>query len=209
MNFSHYPAISVILPTYNRDTRLVRAVQSVIDQTFTDWELIVVDDGSTDQTFERISEFMELHRNIRYMKHSNRKPAISRNAGIQASFGRYITFLDSDDHYLPEHLESRFSYLEEHSETDLISGGFCGDDDVYVTDCYHPEKKIHIQKCILGATLFGKRNLFFSLGGFENLDYAEDTDFWERASEKFSIKKLFEPKTYVYERSDDSITRNR
>ncbi|PWW83377.1 MULTISPECIES: glycosyltransferase family 2 protein [Prosthecochloris] len=209
MNFTLYPTISVILPTYNRETRLVRAVQSVIAQTFTNWELIVVDDGSTDKTFERISEFMKQYQTIRYMKHSNRKPAISRNAGIQASFGRYITFLDSDDHYLPEHLESRFIYLEKHPDTDLISGGFCGDDDVYVTDCYHPERTIHIQKCILGATLFGKRNLFFSLGGFENLDYAEDTDFWKRASERFSVKKLVEPKTYVYERSDDSITRNR
>lgn len=209
MNFSHIPEISIILPTYNRETRLVRAVQSVIDQTLTDWELLIVDDGSSDNTFERASEFMEQHNTIRYMKHSNRKPALSRNAGIQASFGRYITFLDSDDYYLPEHLESRFNYLETHPETDLLSGGFCGDDDVYVTDCYNPGRKVHIQECILGATLFGKRNLFFSLGGFANLDYAEDTEFWKRATERFSAKKLSEPKTYVYQRSDDSITRNR
>ena len=209
MNFSHIPEISIILPTYNREARLVRAVQSVIDQTFTDWELLIVDDGSTDNTFEHASEFIEQYNTIRYMKHSNRKPALSRNAGIQASFGRYITFLDSDDYYLPEHLASRFGYLETHPETDLLSGGFCGDDDVYVADCHHPERKIHIQKCILGATLFGTRDLFFSLGGFEDLDYAEDTEFWTRASERFSVQKLSEPKTYVYERSDDSITRNR
>jgi len=209
MNFTRIPEISIILPTYNREKPLLRAVQSVIDQTFSDWELIVVDDGSTDRTFERISEFMTTHETIRYIKHSNRKPALSRNAGIQASFGRYITFLDSDDYYLPEHLESRVAYLEEHPETELLSGGFCGDDDVYVPDCYHPQRKIHIQECILGATLFGKRDLFLSLEGFGNLDYAEDTDLWKRASERFNVKKLSEPKTYVYERSGDSITRNR
>ncbi len=209
MNFSHTPEISVILPTYNRAKPLVRALQSVIDQTLTDWELVVVDDGSTDKTFERVSKFMETHDTIRYMKHSNRRPALSRNAGIQASFGRYITFLDSDDHYLPEHLESRFNYLETHPETDLLSGGFSGDDDVYVTDCYNPNRKIHIQECILGATLFGKRDLFFSLGGFADVDYAEDTELWKRASERFTVQKLSEPKTYIYERSDDSITRNR
>ena len=206
MNFSHTPDISVILPTYNREKTLVRAVQSVIGQTFTDWELVIVDDGSTDKTFERISEFMEKHDAIRYMKHSNRKAALSRNAGIQASFGRYITFLDSDDYYLPEHLESRFSYLEKHPETDLLSGGFCGDENVYVTDCYNPEKKIHIQECILGGTFFGKRDVFTSLKGFQALDYAEDTDLWKRASSFFSVKKISEPKTYVYQRSDDSTT---
>ncbi|NEX14172.1 MAG: glycosyl transferase [Prosthecochloris sp.] len=209
MKFTRIPEISIILPTYNREIPLLRAVRSVIDQTFSDWELIVVDDGSTDRTFERLSEFLKTHDTIRYMKHSNRKPALSRNAGIQASFGRYITFLDSDDYYLPEHLESRVSCLEQHPETDLLSGGFCGDDDVYVPDCYHPGRKIHIQECILGATLFGKRNLFFSLEGFGNLDYAEDTDLWKRASKRFNVKKLSEPKTYVYERSGDSITRNR
>lgn len=209
MIFSRVPEISVILPTYNREKRLVRAVESVIGQTFTDWELLIVDDGSTDRTFGRASEFMDRYNAIRYMKHSNRKPALSRNAGIQASFGRYITFLDSDDYYLPDHLESRYGYLERHPETDLLSGGFCGDDDVYVADCYHPGKQVHIRECILGATLFGKRELFFSLGGFENLDYAEDTEFWKRASERFSVRKLSGPKTYVYERSGDSITRNR
>lgn len=209
MNFSHIPEISVILPTFNREKTLRRAVQSVIEQTFTDWELVVVDDGSSDNTFQLITEFMKKNPGIRYMKHTNRKAALSRNAGIQASFGRYITFLDSDDFYLPEHLESRFSHFETHPETDLLSGGFCGDDDVYVTDCYNPDRKIHIQECILGATLFGKRNLFFSLGGFGNLDYAEDTDFWKRASERFFVKKLLEPKTYIYQQSDDSITRNR
>ncbi len=209
MIFSRVPEISVILPTFNREERLVRAVESVIGQTFTDWELLVVDDGSTDGTFGRVSGFMDRYDAIRYMKHSNRKPALSRNAGIQASFGRYITFLDSDDYYLPDHLESRYDYLERHPETDLLSGGFRGDDDVYVTDCYHPEKKVHIRECILGATLFGKRELFFSLGGFGDLDYAEDTEFWNRASQRFSVRKLSGPKTYVYERSGDSITRNR
>ena len=203
------PAISVIIPTYNREKTVTNAIQSVIEQTCRDWELILVDDGSTDKTFERISGFIDKHPNIRYMKHSNRKPALSRNAGIQASFGSYITFLDSDDYYLPEHLASRLSYLETHPEIDLLSGGFCGDDDVYVTDCHHPERKIHIRECALGGTFFGRRELFVSLEGFSDVDYAEDTELWERASKRYTVKKIDKPATYVYQRSDDSITKNR
>ncbi|MFM6453779.1 MAG: glycosyltransferase family 2 protein [Planktothrix sp.] len=76
-------------------------MNSVINQTFKDWELLIVDDGSQDQTFEIINPFLEQWENIRYLKHKNRKQSLSRNAGIQASFGKYITFIDSDDQYKP------------------------------------------------------------------------------------------------------------
>ena len=142
------------------------------------------------------------------MKHKNRKTALSRNAGIQASFGRYITFLDSDDHYLSNHIESRMEILEEHQEIALLSGGFLCDEDIWVKDCYNTDKLVHIRECILGGTFFGKRELFFSLEGFRELDYAEDTDLWERASALFSVQKINDPKTYVYRRAEDSITLN-
>lgn len=208
MKFSYRPDISVIIPTFNRAHHLENALQSVIAQSFDNWELIIVDDGSSDNTPEILNSYIEKFPNIRYLKHKNRKTALSRNAGIQASFGRYITFLDSDDHYLSNHLESRMEILEEHQEIALLSGGFLCDEDIWVKDCYNTDKLVHIRECILGGTFFGKRELFFSLEGFRELDYAEDTDLWERASALFSVQKINDPKTYVYRRAEDSITLN-
>ena len=209
MRFSYTPGISVILPTFNRAAHLENAVKSVIAQTFSNWELIVVDDGSTDNSVEIIEPFLEHHPNIRYMKHKNRNVALSRNAGIQASFGRYITFLDSDDHYLESHLASRIALMEAMPDVDLLSGGFLCDETIMVKDCRDITQLIHIRECVLGGTFFGKRELFFALEGFRNLDYAEDTDLWERASTISAVKKIDNPRSYVYQRANDSITLKR
>ncbi len=208
MRFSYSPDISVIMPTFNRAHCLENAVESVIAQSFNNWELLIVDDGSSDNTVETLSPYIERFPNIRYLRHKNRKAALSRNAGIQASLGTYITFLDSDDHYLNYHLESRKTILEENEDVFLLSGGFLCDDNMWVKDCNNPDQLIHIRECILGGTFFGRRELFFALEGFREMDYAEDTDLWERALKLFSVKKIDNPKTYVYRRAEDSITLN-
>ncbi len=208
MRFNCKPDISVIMPTLNRARHLERAVQSVLAQSYHNWELIIVDDGSTDNTFDTLNQYILRYPNIRYMKQSNRKAALARNGGIQASFGRYITFLDSDDHYLENHLETRITLVEEMQNVSLLSGGFLCDEAIMVKNCYHPDRLIGIRECILCGTLFGKRELFIDLEGFSDMEYAEDTDLWERASKRFSVKKIEDPKTYVYQRADDSITLN-
>ncbi|MEI6757333.1 MAG: glycosyltransferase family A protein [Chlorobium sp.] len=208
MRFNCKPLVSVIMPTFNRAGHLEKAVQSVLSQSFDNWELIIVDDGSSDNTFETLEPFIARFPNIRYMKHKNRKAALSRNAGIQASFGRYITFLDSDDHYLENHLESRMEIIETMPDVDLLCGGYHCDENMMVKDCKNPDRLIHVRECIVGGTFFGRRELFIALEGYRDLDYAEDTDLWERASERFTLKKIEEPKTYVYEHSDDSTTLN-
>ena len=208
MRFSYNPDISIIMPTRNRAHLLENAVQSVISQSFKNWELIIVDDGSTDNTFETLDPYLGRFSNIRYMKHKNRKAALSRNAGIQASFGRYITFLDSDDHYLENHLETRIKLIKEIPEVSLLSGGFLCDDPIMVKNCYSPDKLIDIRQCILCGTLFGTKELFMTLEGFRDLEYAEDTDLWERSSKLFNVKKIENPKSYVYRRANDSTTLN-
>ena len=208
MRFSYKPDISIIMPTLNRGSHLENAVKSVIAQSFENWELIIVDDGSTDNTFETLDPYLGRFSNIRYMKHKNRKAALSRTAGIQAAFGRYITFLDSDDHYLENHLETRIALIKEMGDIALLSGGFLCDDSIMVKDCYSPDKLINIRQCILCGTLFGKRELFMALEGFKDLEYAEDTDLWERASKLFIVKKIENPKSYVYRRANDSTTLN-
>ncbi|MEI6847830.1 MAG: glycosyltransferase [Chlorobiaceae bacterium] len=208
MRFNWQPEVSIIMPTFNRARHIENAVQSVITQSFSNWELIIVDDGSTDNTFEILKTYINRYPNIRYMKHRNRKAALSRNAGIQASFGCYITFLDSDDYYLENHLESRMEIIAQMPAVDLISGGFLCDETTMVKDRNNPLKFIHIRECLLGGTFFGKRELFFTLEGFRELEYAEDTDLWDRASKHFSVIKIENPKSYVYQRAADSITLN-
>jgi glycosyltransferase involved in cell wall biosynthesis len=205
--FDIRPAISVILPTFDRAPLLADAIESVVAQSFTEWELIVVDDGSTDESFAVVDAFLRQHGNIRYMKHRNRKAALSRNAGIQAAFGRYVTFIDSDDRYLPEHLESRYRMMEAMPEVQLICGGFVCEGDPWVRDRNDPGKWIHVCECIAGATFFGRRELFFEIGGFRALDYAEDTDLWERAAQSHLVLKIDKPESYIYRRTPDSITR--
>ncbi|HEY9836283.1 MAG TPA: glycosyltransferase family A protein, partial [Vampirovibrionales bacterium] len=192
--------------TYNRATHLPNCLRSVLAQDFQNWELLIIDDGSDDETFAIIDPLLQQDPRIRYQKHQNRKQGLSRNAGIQASFGQYITFLDSDDLYLPEHLSSRVDYMHQHPELDLIEGGFAVRGDIWVADYYQVGQKISIYDCIVGATFFGKRNVFFELQGFGNLDYGEDTDFWARAEQAFHTAKLTEPPTYIYIRTEDSVT---
>jgi glycosyltransferase involved in cell wall biosynthesis len=96
------PTFSIILPTYNRRSLLPRAVESVLAQEYTNWELIIIDDGSTDETKEYVIGI--LNNKIQYHYHENIGRSASRNRGLEKSKGQYICFLDSDDELLPNYL---------------------------------------------------------------------------------------------------------
>ncbi len=205
--FDTKPEVSVILCTYNRASYLPCCIDSVFAQTFTDFELIVIDDGSDDDTFNVVDPYIHLHRNIRYVKHQNRKLAFSKNIGILCSFGKYITFIDSDDTYKPNHLQERYHYLENHADIDLVQGGFYSDEAIFVRDYYKPNEIINLKDCVLGPTFFGKRQVFEQLKGFQNITYGEDTDFWARAEQQFKTAHLHDIETYIYTRAETSITK--
>jgi glycosyltransferase involved in cell wall biosynthesis len=203
---SFTPVVSIILPTFNRAKLLNRAINSVIAQSFKNWELIIVDDGSEDSTYEIVDKYLNGYQIIRYMKHSNRKLPLSLNVGITASAGKYIAFLDSDDEYDKDYLLERIEFLDSNSNIDLIYGGVRIVGDPYVTDKNDPSKSIHLSECVIGGTFFGKRKVFFELNGFNDLNYSEDSDFFERAEKKYTIQKVnFAP--YIYFRdTEGSIT---
>jgi len=97
------PFFSVIIPTFNRASLLPRAIDSVLKQTFADWEVIIVDDGSKDNTKEVVEKYAD--QRIRYIYQTNAERSVARNNGIDNAKGQYICFLDSDDYYLPNRLE--------------------------------------------------------------------------------------------------------
>jgi glycosyltransferase involved in cell wall biosynthesis len=105
------PCVSVIIPTYNRAEMLIRAIRSVLKQTYEDYEIIVVDDGSTDDT----AKVMKAYENdkFKYIRYSlNKGGAFARNLGLDSSRGKYIAFLDSDDEWLPTKLEKQTKFID-------------------------------------------------------------------------------------------------
>ncbi len=202
------PSVSVIIATYNREKLLPRALDSLLKQTLHNWECIIVDDGSEDNTFEVANEYLVKDQRFRYMKHGNKKPPLTFNSGIQASVGRFVTFLGSDDEYKDKHLQLRYDFMINNPKVDLIQGGVEIVGHPYVKDMKDLSKEIHISECKVGGTFFGKREIFFELEGFRNLEYADDADFWKRAERKFNLTEVDYP-TYIYYRdTPDSICSN-
>ncbi len=202
----YQPVVSIIMTTYNRDMLIRRAIESLFAQTYSCWELLIIDDGSSDQTFSTVNEYVMRDQRVRYVKHSNRKPALSLNVGLQLSVGRYVTILCSDDEYSPDHLKLRIDYMQNNPQLDFVHGGVEIIGDQYVKDKNDMTKKIHLSQCAIGGTFFGKREIFFDVGGFRNVHYVGDAEFLENVSKKFKVEKLAFP-TYIYHReTPGSIT---
>jgi glycosyltransferase involved in cell wall biosynthesis len=198
--FDNNPLVTVIMATYNRAAYLDRSISSFLQQSFTDTELLIVDDGSVDESDAIIRKYMHQHTNIRYIRHSNRRLSLSKNAGIKAAAGKYIAFLDSDDEYLPDYLEKRVTFMEANPTIDIIEGGAIIKGDPYVKDKNDLSKKIHLSECHIGPTFFGKTSLFLQLGGFDKaIFYSEDSHFMERAHKVANVF-IFNHPGYIYYR---------
>ena len=103
------PTVSVIIPEYNRSKLLSLAIESALNQTYQDLEIIVIDDGSTDNTKEVVEGFIKQDSRVKYIQHENNKGAsAARNTGIMSAKGEYIAFLDSDCQWMPEKIEKKF-----------------------------------------------------------------------------------------------------
>lgn len=111
--------ISIIMPAYNSGEYIDDAVNSVINQTYTDWELIIVNDGSTDNTAQKVKSWIKKDNRIQYYYQENGKQGKARNLGISKSQGKYLAFLDADDLWLPEKLEFQIKEIEA-KKVDLV-----------------------------------------------------------------------------------------
>ena len=113
--------VSVVLPTYNRERTLHRAINSVLQQTYHEIELIVVDDGSTDQTRSVVQAYKD--ERIRYIYQSNQGACVARNRGVSEARGLYIAFQDSDDEWMEDKLERQIAYMEQ-TQADVVFHAF-------------------------------------------------------------------------------------
>jgi glycosyltransferase involved in cell wall biosynthesis len=118
------PYFSIIISTYNRSLFLEEAVNSVLNQTFSDYELIVVDDGSTDDTVIRISEISKYDSRVKYLYQKNSERAAARNNGIRNSSGVFLVFLDSDDLWLGDHLSTLYDSIQANQNIEVFSNKY-------------------------------------------------------------------------------------
>ena len=198
---NHAPLVSIILCTYNRAHLVTRAIASVLTQSYRNWELIIIDDGSADDTWQVVMPVVKSDPRITYFYHTNTGLARSRNIGITLASGEYTTFLDSDDEYRENHLSVRIEAMEKQPLRALLYGGieYVGPvEKQYASDAQRPGKKIHLSKCYASGTFFARTSAFKKLKGFRILPFAEDLDFIQRANKQgLKIAKVKEP-TYRY-----------
>jgi glycosyltransferase involved in cell wall biosynthesis len=122
------PLVSIMMPAYNAEKYIGQAIESVLDQTYSNWELIIVNDGSKDGTAKVIARFRD--KRIKAISQLNSGEATARNTALKAVQGKYLAFLDADDVFLPHHLEQTVSYLVDHPEIDAVytDGYYCDQD---------------------------------------------------------------------------------
>jgi len=210
------PVVSVITPAYTAAHTLRACVGSIRAQSFQDWEHIIVDDGSTDNTWALLNELSGEDSRLRIMQQANAGQGKTRNVAIEAARGRYIALLDADDWSLPERLEMQVAFLDAHPDVDVLGGAIinvseigedlgvsklASDHDALATDIY--------RRCpFFTSTVMGRVTFFRALEGFaEDLTRAQDYDLWLRGYSRFRYHNLQTPLSY-YRRSATPTLRN-
>lgn len=203
------PKVSVVIPTYNRKNFLTRSIDSVLNQSYENWELIIVDDGSTDDSYDLVERLYSADERIKLVKIQNSGAAIAMNTGAEFATGKYLFFLGSDDCYLPNHLEFRVNYHMQHPDLDIVYGGVKVVGDHWVVDKNNSNTMVNIYECHAGGTFSLKLKVFNQLKGFKDVSYSSDSDLIERAEKEHSLKKIHFPVTYLYFRDHKhSITKD-
>lgn len=165
------PFFSIIIPTWNRAAFLNLAVKSVIDQSFLDWELIIVDDGSTDNTKELASTFTDPR--IRYQWQENRERGAARNTGISVASGKFITFLDSDDLLFSNHLEHARNCIMEISGCRVFCSSYQIDRGKDKLNIIH---QASINQDIISGNSLSCRGVFIEISVAQKFKFSEDRE---------------------------------
>ncbi len=187
--------LSVIIPLYNKELSVGRAIASVLAQHYSSFELLVIDDGSTDESYERAAEFTDPR--VRLIRQSNQGVAAARNQGMSQARGKYLCFLDADDQYLPEFLSQmaclirqapeaalyscRFDIVDEHGRMMQLNSGFAPEFAGSVADFFTAYRQ---NRSLICASSFAiRRELLLAIGGFPaGIRIGEDIFVWLQAA---------------------------
>jgi glycosyltransferase involved in cell wall biosynthesis len=207
------PLVSVIIPTYNRGWVIKEAIDSVLDQDFSDYELIVVDDGSNDNTREILEAYGKA---ITVLQQSNRGVSAARNRGIAEAAGRLIAFLDSDDLWLPRKLTAQVKFFEENADAVINQT-----QEIWIRNGLrvNPKKRHHkfsgmifersLALCLVSpSAVMIKKSLFDAVGVFdEQLPACEDYDLWLRVSCRYPVHLMDTPLIIKRGGHDDQLSK--
>lgn len=186
------PTVSILMPAYNVEPYIGAAIRSALAQTYTDFELIVVDDGSKDGTADVARALAREDDRIHLVQHANRGLAGARNSAIRASRGSFFALLDSDDLWEPSFLAEQMAIMDAHPEVDIVTGnGWClgGAKDSQLARPYPDTRPAPDLASIIGdewavfIMSVVRRRVYTAIGGFdEEMRSNEDYDFWLRAA---------------------------
>ena len=205
--------ISVVIPTFNRAHTLKRCIDSVLAQSFAPIEILIVDDGSTDET----SELLRYYENkIITYKTENRGVSAARNFAVAKSTGDWIALLDSDDEWLPNRLKDQADYLKQFPNLNLVHG-----EEIWIRNGKRVnQKKIHKKTggyiyqnclplcCISPSASLIKKETLLKLGGFdESYPVCEDYDLWLKFTSKYEVGFIDEPIIVKYGGHEDQLSR--
>ena len=205
--------ISVIIPTYNRKKTLARAIQSVINQSLSPFEILIIDDGSNDGTEEWVKDNFQ---NIKYIYQNNHGVSSARNIGIENAYGDWVAFLDSDDEWLPNKLYEQVKAIDSNPEIK-----FFHTNEIWIRNGirvnqmkkhkkyggYIFEKCLDICRISPSSALIQKK-VFDNIGIFdESLRVCEDYDLWLRITSKYPVVFLDVPLIYKYGGHADQLSK--
>lgn len=189
------PIISVILPVYNCENYISKAIYSILKQTFSDFEFIIVDDASTDQTYNVLSAYKNKDSRIRIIKNDrNLKIAHSLNKGLHISRSNLIARMDADDWSYPERLERQYLYMKAHPDITVCGTNVeeyeTGKKWQVVTDSDQISAELLFKSCLYHPTvMFNKYSILNITGGYhDDMPPIEDYDLWAKLSENPAIK---------------------
>ena len=210
------PAVSVVIPAYNAAWCVRRAVESVLDQRYRDFEAIVVNDGSTDDTQAALAEYGSA---IRVVDKPNGGLSSARNAGIRAARGGFVAFLDADDRWLPDKLGRQMEFMREHPDLGFCSTAARVEDpdgklvNIWACPNWQGPFLAHLFAANAGvagsgSAVLARRELFDRAGGFdEQLRSLEDIDMWMRLAAVANYGCVEEPLAVIL-KHPDSMSRN-
>jgi glycosyltransferase involved in cell wall biosynthesis len=210
------PTVSVVIPVFNRPVAIRRAIDSVLQQTWQDFEILIVDDASTDQTASVVAEIADPR--IRLIRHAHRRGgSAARNSGIQEARAPYVAFLDSDDEWMPSKLRRQLELFETADDSvGLVYTGLQrilpdGMASTRIPQRYRNLNRQLLVENVVGGASVGmvRRDVLRQIGGFdEDLPSKQDVDMWLRISQRFSADFVPDPLVRVWQSDGDRITTN-